>query len=100
MGLTTKNEQTKAQLVDRGFEERFLRQSDSPTVGIETMRTCLSFASINNRIFKITDIKYAFYRVKISEGWYIKPKRNMKLLTELSRSYAMDCTDSRKAKQF
>jgi len=100
MGLTTKNEQTKAQLVVRGFEEKFLGQSDSPTVGRETMRTCLSFASINNRIVKITDIKYAFYRVKISEGRVHKAEKNMKLLTELSRRYDMDCTDSRKAMQF
>ena len=74
--ITTKNGQTKARLVVRGFEEEFLMQSDSPTVGKGTMRIFLTLASIHNWTVKTTDIKSAFLQgQEIKRDVYIKPPK-------------------------
>ncbi|XP_053390667.1 uncharacterized protein LOC128553511 [Mercenaria mercenaria] len=74
--ITSKNEQTKARLVVRGFEEDFSMQSDSPTVGKGTMRMFLANTSINNWIVKTTDIKSAFLQgQELKRDVYIRPPK-------------------------
>ena len=75
--ITTKDEKTKARLVVRGYEEEFLMQCDSPTVGKGAMRTFLALASMNNWIVKTTDIKSAFLQgQEIKRDVYIKPPKD------------------------
>ena len=74
--ITNKDEQTKARLVVRGFEEEFTMPRDSPTVDKGTMRIFLTISSINNWSAKTTDIKSAFLQGReIRQDVYIKPPR-------------------------
>ena len=74
--VTNKDEQTKARLVVRGFEEEFTMPRDSPTVDKGTMRIFLTISSINNWTVKTTDIKSAFLQGReIRRDVYIKPHR-------------------------
>ena len=74
--ITNKDEQTKARLVVRGFEEEFTMLRDSPMVYKGTMRIFLTISSINNWTVKSTDIKSAFLQGReIRRDVYIKPKR-------------------------
>ncbi|CAC5390512.1 unnamed protein product [Mytilus coruscus] len=54
--ITTKDNQTKARLVVRGFEEEFTMQRDSPTVGKGMIKIFLSITASMNWIVKTTDI--------------------------------------------
>lgn len=74
--ITSKDGQTKARLVVRGFEEEFTMPRDSPTVGKGTLRIFLAILSINNWTVKTTDIKSAFLQGKeIRRDIYIKPPK-------------------------
>ena len=69
--IANKDEQTKARLVVRGFEEEFTMPSDSPTVDKGIMRIFLTISSINNWTVKTTDIKAAFLQGReIRRGTY------------------------------
>ena len=68
--ITNKDEQTKARLVVRGFEEEFTMPRDSPTVDKGTMRIFLTISSINNWSAKTTDINLHFCRAEKSDEMY------------------------------
>ena len=60
--ITTKDRNTKARLVVRGFEENDLEiPRDSPTVGKGAMRLFLSVAALQKWTVKTTDIKSVFF---------------------------------------
>ena len=62
---TTKDRNTKARFVVRGFEEKDLEiPRDSPTVGKGAMRLFLSLAALEKWTVKITDIRSAFLQGK------------------------------------
>ncbi|CAC5406207.1 unnamed protein product [Mytilus coruscus] len=72
--ITTKDNQTKARLVVRGFEEEFTMQRDSPTVGKGMIKIFLSITASMNWIVKTTDIKSAFLQGKILDrDVFLKP---------------------------
>ena len=74
--ITSKEGQTKARLVVRGFEEDFIMPRDSPTVGKGTMRVFLALTSINNWTVKTTDIKSAFLQGReLMREVYVKPPK-------------------------
>ena len=63
--ITTKDRNSKAKLVVRGFEEKDLEiPRDSPTVGKGAMRLFLSVAALQKWTVKTTDIKSAFLQGK------------------------------------
>ena len=72
--ITTKDRNTKARLVVRGFEEKDLEiPRDSPTVGKGAMRLFLSVAALAKWTVKTTDIKSAFLQGKeLDRDIYIK----------------------------
>ena len=59
--ITNKDEQTKARLVVRGFEEEFTMPRESPTVDKGTMRIFLTISSINNWTVKTTEHKICIF---------------------------------------
>ena len=73
--ITTKDGNTKARLVVRGFEEQDMEiPKDSPTVGKGAMRMFLSIAALEQWTVKTTDIKSAFLQGKtLDRDVYIKP---------------------------
>ncbi|MCG7877701.1 MAG: reverse transcriptase domain-containing protein, partial [Candidatus Thiodiazotropha endolucinida] len=74
--ITTKEGQTKARLVVRGFEEEFTMPRDSPTIGKGTMRIFLAISSMKNWTPKTTDIKSAFLQGReLRRDVYIKPPK-------------------------
>ena len=63
--ITTKDRNTKARLVVRGFEEKDIEiPRDSPTVGKGAMGLFLSVAALQKWTVKTTDMKSAFYKEK------------------------------------
>ncbi|CAG2236079.1 unnamed protein product [Mytilus edulis] len=74
--ITTKDNQTKARLVVRGFEEEFSMQRDSPTVGKGMIKIFLSITASMNWIVKTTDIKSAFLQGKLLDrDVFLKPPK-------------------------
>ena len=73
--ITTKDRNTKARIVVRGFEEKDLEiPRDSPTVGKGAMRLFISVAALQKWTVKTTDIKSAFLQGKeLDRDIYIKP---------------------------
>ena len=60
--ITTKDRNTKARLVVRGFKEKDLEiPRDSPTVGKGAMRLFFLVAALQKWIVKTTDIKSVFF---------------------------------------
>ena len=78
--ITTKDRNTKARLVVRGFEEKDLEiPRDSPTVGKGPVRLFLSVAALQKWTVKTTDIKSAFLQGKEHDrDIYIKPPTERK----------------------
>lgn len=78
--VTTKDGNTKARLVVRGFEEKDLEiPRDSPTVSKGAMRLLLSIASLEQWTVKTTDIKSAFLQGKeLERDIYIRPPKESK----------------------
>ena len=72
--ITTKDRNTKARLVVRGFEEKDLDiPRDSPTVGKGAIRLFLSVAALQKWTVKTTGIKSAFLQGKELDRYiYIK----------------------------
>ena len=62
--ITKKEAKTKARLVVICFEEEFIMQRDSPTVGKGTMRIFLAIVACKNWTVKTTDIRSAFLQGK------------------------------------
>ena len=74
--ITNKDEQKKARLVVRGFEEEFTMPRDSPTVDKGTKRIFLTISSTYNLTVKTTGIKSAFLQSReIRRDVFIKPPR-------------------------
>ena len=74
--ITSKNDQTKARLVVRGFEEEFVLPRDSPTVGKGTIKIFLAISATVKWIVKTTDIKSAFLQGNLLvRDVYIKPPK-------------------------
>jgi len=72
--ITSKEGNTKARLVARGFEENYFIMSDSPTVSKGAMRVFLTVASSKRWKIKTTDIKSAFLQGKqLERDVYLKP---------------------------
>ena len=77
--ITTKDRNTKARLVVRGFEEKDLAiPRDSPTVGKGAMRLFLLVAALQKWTVKTTDIKSAFYQEKNLTETYIYPLQRVR----------------------
>ena len=74
--ITTKNNQTKARLVVRGFEEDFILPRDSPTVGKGSVKIFLAISASMKWTVKTTDIKSAFLQGKqLNRDVYLKPPK-------------------------
>ena len=72
--ITEKENQVKARLVARGFEENFYVQRDSPTVGKGALKVFLFIAAGEEWTVKTTDIKSAFLQGKeIDRDVFLKP---------------------------
>jgi hypothetical protein len=80
MWVITKNNDKydKSPSWDRGLEEEFTVQSDSPQVGKETMRMFLVFATVNNWIVNTFDVKSACLQCqKIERYVNIQPPKGV-----------------------
>ena len=74
--INNKNGVTKARLVVRGFEEKYLMQKGSPTAGKEALRIFLGIASNQNWTVKTTDIMSTFLQGKeLKKDIYLKPPK-------------------------
>ena len=78
--ITTKDRNTKARLVVRGFEEKYLEiPRGSPTVCKGAMRLFLSVAALKKWTVKTTDIKSAFLQGKeLDRDIYITPLQKVR----------------------
>ena len=66
----------KARLVVRGFEETSNIQSDSPTIGKDSLRTCLAIAATKQWPIEMIDIKSAFLQGDdIAREVYVRPPK-------------------------
>ena len=81
--INNKDRATKARLVVRGFEEEYLMQKDSPTVGKGALRIFLAIASSQNWTIKTTDTMSAFLQgKKLKRDVYLKPPKKVTPLKE------------------
>ena len=72
--MSKKNGETRARLVVRGFQERNLIPSDSPTIGKGAIRLFLTIVASMKWNLKMTDIKSAFLQGnELEREVYIKP---------------------------
>ena len=62
--ITEKEGEVKARFLARGFEEKNLKQRDSPTASKGAMRILLTIAASKQWVIKTTDIKSAFLQGK------------------------------------
>ena len=89
--ITTKDRNTKARIVVRGFEEKDLEiPRYSPTVGKGAMRLFISVAALQKWTVKTTDIKSAFLQGKeLDRDIYIKPLQKVRHHSILYGSLSM-----------
>ena len=89
--ITTKDRNTKARLVVRGFQEKDLEiPRDSPTVGKGAMRLYLSIAALQKWTVKTTDIKSALLQGKeLDRDIYINPLQKVRHHSILCGSLSM-----------
>ena len=78
--LWYKEDEVRARLVARGFEERMDVQCDSPTIGKSSIRVFLAVAASNGWKIKTTDIKSAFLQGKeLDRDVFIIPPKEAKV---------------------
>ena len=79
--INNKDGVTKARLDVHGFEEEYLIQKDSPTVGKGALRVFLSTAWRQNWTVKTNDIISALFQGKeLKQDVYLKPPKESNTL--------------------
>ena len=72
--MTKKNNEFRARLVARGYEEQDSIQSDSPTVSKQSIRICLIIAASKQWSVETTDIKRAFLQSRpLDRDVFVQP---------------------------
>jgi hypothetical protein len=74
--VSQKGDKVKARLVARGFEEHFVDQADSPTIGKSAVRLFLTIVASKDWTVKTTDIKSAFLQgMTLDRDVFITPPK-------------------------